>query len=404
MSRVVIFLIPPKKTINGGILSIFSLCKESRRFKSVHKSEILICTYPGRESYETNDLFENDEKILSFDSAIAKYPKPESLIINIPEYAVVEVYRSLQKYKDYLLAIPDLHINILNQNIELMPATSEVLNLFNLASKVTQTTAHLSYTNQEVCDRYAVPTHLLSVSLDPSQYVKLKHEAKQNIIAYSPDKHPLKEKIIQVIKHGLPGYELVEINNMTYDNFKKLASNCKYMITFGEGFDGYMIETTFSGGVAFAVYNQEFFPSSDYKSLSNIYSSYEDMFAKIVDDITALEVSGDFDRLNEANYSKLIKIYNYDKYILNIGEFYKQNYSFQPNDTAVLKAFSYTLRAQDASIDQQQLHIEEQAAAINKQQLHIEEQAAELTSITNSRSWKVTKPLRQISKKSSKKG
>src|SRR4051812_1293203 len=102
MRGLVVFLIPPEKGVNGGVLSIFSQCKESRRFTDIHKSDVVLCTYPGEPSYRQNDLFDNDEVILSFDEVVAQYPSPGSLIVHVPEYAVSEVYSGFGRYRDYL--------------------------------------------------------------------------------------------------------------------------------------------------------------------------------------------------------------------------------------------------------------------------------------------------------------
>ena len=79
--NLIIFFIPEKKLVNGGIISIFSLCKESRRYFAIHKSSVIICTYPGGKTYSKNDLFNNDEKIFSFEEVMIKYPSLKRLII-----------------------------------------------------------------------------------------------------------------------------------------------------------------------------------------------------------------------------------------------------------------------------------------------------------------------------------
>ena len=113
--RLIIFFIPPEKIINGGILSIFSICKESRRFKDIHGADVVLSTYPGHKSYEKNDLFENNEVIYSFDE-IVKWGPLEYLQLHIPEYASSEIYQAIKKYDNYTKVIPHISINIMNQN------------------------------------------------------------------------------------------------------------------------------------------------------------------------------------------------------------------------------------------------------------------------------------------------
>ena len=44
-----------------------------------------------------------------------------------------------------------------------------------------------------------------------------------------------------------------------------------FVISFGEGFDGYFIQPCLVGSVGIAVYNERFFPDSSWKELDNVY-------------------------------------------------------------------------------------------------------------------------------------
>jgi hypothetical protein len=312
----------------------------------------------------------------------------------------------------------------MNQNIEMMPPVGDVLCFLALTNNITQTTAHLRYTNQSTCDQYGIPTHLLSVSIDPSQYTNVPFEQKRDTIAISLDYHPLKQEIMDRIQSELPQYNIVEVKNMAYSDYKQLVAHCKFMITFGEGFDGYFIETVFSGGIAFAVYNESFFPSSDYKKLSNVYSSYEAMLERIVSSMKQLDNAQSYSSLNHIVYAKLKKIYDYESYIENIKKFYMHNYSFTPSKDAVNDAVRSALQQNAVKVVDLQFTIDEKTLEIESQRLEIESQRLEIhelnlalqkhiskideqnllvSSMVNSSSWKVTKPLRAVNKRAGRK-
>lgn len=403
--KLIIFFIPPKKVIDGGLMSIFSLCKESRKLVYIHQSDVVISTYPGYPSYKKNDLFPNDETIYSFDEVIKKYPKLDSLLIHFPNAAAKEIYDGLIRHQRYLLRIPAFQINVLNQNIQHMPEIGSIASILNLTSNITQSTAHDSYATQEVCDMYALPLYHLSVFIDSQQYVKTSYQEKLDIIAYSPDEQPLKEKIIKKLKTRFPNFKFIEIRGMTYSEYKTIVSQAKFMITFGEGFDGYLIESAFSGGIPFAVYSHDFFPSSSFQKYQTIYKNYEDMLEKIASDIKELDNDRPYTELNSSFYKKLEDVYNFSHYVSNIKNFYLGKPTFKPGPQSQLK---FLLKV----IDQKNDVINQNTELIAKYETDIRSYLTELhnvqladmhkdriiSDISNSLSWKLTRPLRLLSK------
>ena len=95
----------------------------------------------------------------------------------------------------------------------------------------------------------------------------------------SPDPHPAKEAVMDLL-NSVTGLRIQVIQNLTYEQYKELISRARWSLTFGEGLDGYFIEPVFSGSVSFAVYNEEFF-TQDFKPLSTVYSSYEELLKRI---------------------------------------------------------------------------------------------------------------------------
>lgn len=405
-SNLIVYFIPPNKIVNGGVMSIFSLCKESRRFTHLHNSDVVLCTYPGSRSYRKNDLFSNNEKILSFSEVVNNYPQPDSLTLNIPEYASEHVYRGLLAYSGYLNKAGHLQINIMSQNIQLMPSISTVASLMTLTSDITQTTAHVSYSNQDIADKYGLPTHLLSVFIDPNNYKTTKYETKKRQIVISPDWHSSKAIILRKIKRNLPDYKLIKFKKIPYESYKKLISSSMYCITFGEGFDGYYIESIFSGTIAFATYNNEFFPSKDYVSLPNIFKNYTEMSETITRQMKKLEEPSSYQNIVKENTKKLSKIYNYNTYIKNIENYYMKKYSYRPTLESRNQMLLSAAKEKDRRIHNQELEIakaKEEIKQIKKEirskNRIIQSKDKLIRDMTDSKSWKYTKPLRYISSK-----
>jgi len=406
-NRLIVFFIPPEKIINGGILSIFSICQTSRKFKNIHGADVVLSTYPGTKSYKKNDLFKNDEIIYSFDEVV-KRGMSQFLQLHVPEYASLEVFLGLKKYSDYLRAIPDLNVNIMTQNIWLLQKPNEVAKWFLLTPNVTQTVAHDKSATQELADQYYLPSHLLSVFNDPSQYKWVPYEKKDNLIVLSPDETAKKKLIVNKLKKQFPAYEIVTIKNMHYEEYKGLVCRAKFTVTFGEGFDGYYIETFFSGGITLAVYNDDFFPDKDFSKFGNTYHSYDEMLRNITKNMTDLENNKSrYESIVDENLKKITKLYDFSAYAKNLENFYRHKFTYHPSKDSAKRLIASILteiEEKDATIAERNKAIAEQGAAIAKRDRSIQEQGAAIAerdkiiaAILNSRSWKVTKPLRQLS-------
>lgn len=121
--KLILFLIPSPDSamINGGIMSIFSLCEESRR---INEDALCIISTPPhcKYTYAKNDKFLNNENIYRFSQVVDNANNLDEMILHIPEYSAGNFYNTLsEKDIEFLKSIKNLHINIMNQNIELMP-------------------------------------------------------------------------------------------------------------------------------------------------------------------------------------------------------------------------------------------------------------------------------------------
>jgi len=323
---LIVFFIPPKNDINGGIMSIFSICKYSREI--CPDAQCVITTFPSKVTYERNTFFKNDEKIYRWEQIVNNAKNVKELIIHIPEYFSDKFSTALtNKDFKFLKQIENVQINILNQNIELMPEPEKIKGLYKITNNVTQTIAHDRYATQEVCDKWQIPTHFLSVHIDTSGYRSYAFEEKEKIIVLSPDEAPYKEAIVKKLKQELPDFKLITVENMPFDEYMDLIAKAYFTISFGEGFDGYFNQPQAVRGLGMAVYNSDFFPDESWLELKNVYKSPADMENNIVNDIKELSANKElyYSLINKMN-EKLSTLYGEDLFKRNLEKFYKEEY------------------------------------------------------------------------------
>ena len=324
--KLIVFFIPPKNDINGGIMSIFSICKYSREI--CPDAQCVITTFPSKVTYERNTFFKNDEKIYRWEQIVNNAKNVKELIIHIPEYFSDKFSTALtNKDFKFLKQIENVQINILNQNIELMPEPEKIKGLYKITNNVTQTIAHDRYATQEVCDKWQIPTHFLSVHIDTSGYRSYAFEEKEKIIVLSPDEAPYKEAIVKKLKQELPDFKLITVENMPFDEYMDLIAKAYFTISFGEGFDGYFNQPQAVRGLGLAVYNSDFFPDESWLELKNVYKSPADMENNIVNDIKELSANKElyYSLINKMN-EKLSTLYGEDLFKRNLEKFYKEEY------------------------------------------------------------------------------
>ena len=331
---LIIFLIPSGDIIGGGIMSICSIYTESQKLSTLHHSEVLVSKYPYDENILFNKFtkFNNNIYCYNFENVFQIFQNLDNLVIHIPEIAVKEFYLTYNlkwsiSNKLWLKNIQNKHLNILNQNIKLMPDIIYVNKMKELFTKLTQTTAHKKYSNIDIQNKFNLPLHHLSTFYNSSFYKKKPFNKKKSIIMVSPDYHPQKSTILNKLKVNLPDLQIVIVENMTYQEYKDLAADCMFSITFGEGLDGYFAEPLWSGGVSFAVFNEEFF-TNNFKHMDTIYMNYKQMENSICFDIIKFKNEYEYNKYNQILVNILNQDYSLDKYKNNIKQFYLGNYSF----------------------------------------------------------------------------
>lgn len=325
---LIIFLTPGVDIVNGGILSITSLYKESGRLKNIHGCEVILCTYPSDPSLLKYTKFRNGNYLYSFSDTLRYFRNLEKLIIQIPEHFIYRFNWFLTRTdRDLLSKIKNVQINVMIQNIDQLPSLKTIYKLRSYGW-LTSTTAHSKYSTLQLRNRLGFPLHKLSVFNSPEQYYSKPYNEKENLMIISPDKHSLRETVLDLIQTQLPSLALKVIKNLTYEEYKETISRAKWALTFGEGLDGYFVETIFSGGVSFSVYNNKFF-TENFRTLQTVYSNYDALIKNISRDIAQLDNPESYTKYQRIQFSLCASIYDSKIYEKNLEAFYRGDYTFK---------------------------------------------------------------------------
>lgn len=330
---IVIYFNVACDTIGGGMLSINRFVEHSKAISKELGFDVMVSGVPLDKPPVIYSMFEASLPMIHF-SEISKKLSPKRAILNIPEYYVPHFIQSLNgTYMRWLKRIPWLQINILDQNHEYFPDRYYIECCREITDDVTITTAHIRYTTQDLSSKYDCPVALLTPFLP--EFYKTPFELKKKIILLSPDDNlpqggPSKQQIIDLLKNSLSEFEVITIQGLTLEEYKKLISHSRYVITFGEGYDGYFIEPFLSESIAFAVFNDTFFPE-DFRGVPTVYQSWVELFQNIVADIRMLDSNPSVYRDISAKTYDLIKMHTNNNIALqNLRDFYARNFTFLP--------------------------------------------------------------------------
>ena len=332
---VVLFVLYKGMYVNGGVMSIFNMATTSR--KVLGDAAVLLCTGPGDpEIYSRNTLFPNTEKVWRWGQVrhgIRR--KVGKLILHVPECFVDRFLHSLSHQdRCFLKSIPELRINILNQNILQMPSRTAFSSLYMFTDYVSQTTAHGKYNSQEMSNRYGLPTMRIGTYMSYEAYKTVPWNQKEKLIAYSPDRHPMRDVILAEIRHSFPDYSLVEINNLTFMEYMALIARAMVVITFGEGLDGFFCQPPKVGTLSLAVYNTDFYPPGvKWVILPTVFESYPDMQKRISELISKVIASEKtyYEYVSSTKEALLSARLTYEQYESNIKRFYEGDFDYYPN-------------------------------------------------------------------------
>ena len=332
--ELIVFLVPgadwdtAKDNISGGVLSIASLYNETKKLFKIHNSKTIMCTFPGDHLLLEHTRFENDITVFRFKQLSEYFTGVKKMIIHIPELFVEYFQPGLTKYEcDFLKRIEFLQINILNQNINLMPGKNIIDSLQFFTKNITVTTAHKKYCTKDYRLQYNVPLHFFSTFADPGKYDFIQYSQKEDLIVFSPDHDEKNKEITEVLKSAFPGLQTKIIRGLKYEDYKEIIKRSKWSITFGEGLDFYFIEPVFSGAISFAIYNEAFF-TEDFKTIKGIYSDYDSLRKKIVSDIKELDDPINYKKYQQEQFNLCALYYSKQQYTKNIAAFYNKEYTY----------------------------------------------------------------------------
>ena len=316
-----------KDKVSGGIISIVSLCEESAGLKQMHGASTILCTFQDQHLLVRHTQFDNNTDVFRWEQLADFFTGLEEVILHLPEY-MCEYFLEYTREKEmeWLRTRKHFHINILNQNILLMPDSNIIGKLKGLAHKVTCTTAHQNYCSPYYREYFGIPIHKFSAWVSPEQYHFKQWREKENLLIVSPDEHPSKKEILKKLE-TVPGLTIQIIQNLTYTQFKEVIGRAKWGLTFGEGMDGYIIEPIFSGSIGFAVYNEHFF-TPDFAGLKTIYPSYDILEKKIIGDMQILDDEHSYKIYQKEQFDLCASYYSKEQYRKNIAAFYKGEYTF----------------------------------------------------------------------------
>ena len=349
--KIMVIVVPEHNTMGGGIYSFFSIANVMRRLKPHHGHEIVVMTrpVPSRLTYFRNTNFRNSENVYRFEQ-ILRCKSAKEVYLHIPEYAADFFAGHLsEEERKYFASRDNVHINILNQNIKLMPEKERFSGLRDIAGSLSQSVAHHAYFNQAIANKYDLPTLLLPAYTDLSAYPAADFDAKEKLIIYSPDEAPNKEACLEQISRNLPDFELIEIRDITFDRFMDYATRCMFSISFGEGFDGYLAQPIHQGGIGFTAYNEDFFPSPHFKGYYNIFEDERQMVKCICDRMAKLSSDRrSYVKLNEQFQEEYRKLYVYEDYVEQIRKLSIKQFEVFPQTRGAISAHQVELPPRDA--------------------------------------------------------
>lgn len=307
-------------------MAIAAIYQESSALGHLHRARVALCTVPGDPALLKYTWFANRNYILDLESVLKRCKHLEYLQLHIPDYAVNRVLEWLTFASPTLMRnIREVHFNVLLLNIDLV----EGQNVTDLKrfGKVTCTTAHEAYSNSATREALGVPLHRLTVCQGPEFFSRSGYKDKEPLLIVSNDEHPLKEQVLRQIAQVFPKLKIQIIENLSYEDYKKLIRRAKWSLTFGEGLDGYFAEPIFSGGVSFAVFNDRFFMPA-FANLETVYPTWEVLADRMPADLQRLDEPEAYDRCWRQAYDLLSDALNTDRFRENLRMFYRGEYTF----------------------------------------------------------------------------
>lgn len=293
--------------------------------QDLHQGRVVMCTLPGDPPCAKYTWFENSKYMLNLESVLERCRSLDYLLVHIPDYSVNQVLDWLTSKSSMLRQkVRTLHLNVMIFNIDSVQGQ----NVAGLTSfgKVTCTTAHKAYSDPATREVFGVPLHSLVICTGPEFYSRTGYHEKDQLLVVSRDPHPLKDQVLSRIAQALPELKIQVIDDLSYQDYKRLIRRAKWSLTFGEGLDGYFSEPVFSGGVSFAVYNDRFF-TPVFARLETVYPSWEVLMDRIAMDLQRLDEPEAYSRCWQQAFNVLSDELNTDRFRENLRLFYRGEYT-----------------------------------------------------------------------------
>ena len=216
-----------------------------------------------------------------------------------------------------------------------MPEAGTFEALRRFADELTQSVAHHAYFHQAEADRRRLPTLLLPAYTDLRSYRKMHARQKSDLIIYSLDDAIYKTSCLKRVREAFPHCQLIEVRGIPFDHYMDLATRCRFSISFGEGFDGYVAQPIFQGGIGITIFRAAFFPSEDFLRFPNFFESADALIDGIVPLMASLERDCDaYDRLNHALVAEFDRLYSLEDYERRVSMLAERTFEIFPRPTA----------------------------------------------------------------------
>ena len=325
--KLIVYLLPNYTYVTGGILSITNIASETFRLAETEAYQVICATLPGEVTFFEYFSFECALHIFRFEQIAEYFKSLDDLILHIPEFYISTFLNGLTPdQKIFLTGIRSLQINIMNQNIQMMPDPEVADGLRAFTQNITQTTAHARYTTKEMREKYKMPIHYLPARI-LQIYPFKPYKEKEELLVYSPDENPYKKRVLEAIQKKHPQLHLQEIRDLSYEDYKELIARAKWVITFGEGADAYFSEPPKTGTLSFAVYNETFF-EEDCKEWPTVFADYKDMIHHLPYMLFELDEENRYNQiLTEIRYKQKSSA-TYEEHLQALRDYYKGNYTF----------------------------------------------------------------------------
>ncbi len=317
--RFAIFLVPGWDFVSGGIMSIFSIAAETRNLLAGNGVSVAVCTAVGEPRMLRFTQFENQLPLFAFSDMLEWMPQNSEVIVHIPESLPAKL-RICPARRLPLAVRHQMAVHILLQNIETIPPRSAVAAL----QQVGVTTATLAHkASMAIAESLGCPVHFLSWFISAEDFRRVPFAEKQKLVVVSPDRHPAKAEIVRRMTEALPDHKFIEIRRMTYQQYKKTIGDAKFMFTFGEGLDGYFVESIFSGAIAMAIFDQRFF-TPEYGGAPGVFADYRRRDIGVAEFVRSLSDEARFRAIAERQYELVSKTFAKRIYQDNIKSFYSK--------------------------------------------------------------------------------